>query len=251
MERRGVTAPTARNLVRSSPTLIGALAVRRGDADAMIAGAFGRFRTHFSHVRDVVGLRPGVERMAALSLLVMPARSLFICDTFVNDDPDADEIVDMTLLAVDEVRRFGIAPKVALLSHSSFGSSDNPSAAKMRAALGLLRQRAPDLEVEGEMQGDAALDEEIRLNVFPRSRLKGVANLLVCPSLDAANIAFNLLKVAADGLHVGPMLLGTTRPAHILTPSVTARGIVNMAALAAVDAQGQTRGGASPADGAS
>ncbi len=243
MERRGVTEPTARNLVRSSPTLIGALAVRRGDADAMIAGAFGRFRTHFNHVRDVVGLRPGVERMAALSLLVMPTRSLFICDTFVNEDPDPEEIADTTLLAADEVRRFGIEPKIALLSHSSFGSSDSASAVKMRAALALVNERAPDLEAEGEMQGDAALDEGIRLAVFPRSRLKGAANLLVCPSLDAANIAFNLLKVAADGLHVGPILLGTTRPAHILTPSVTARGIVNMAALAAVDAQDQTRRG--------
>jgi len=243
MERRGVTEPTARNLVRSSPTLIGALAVRRGDADALIAGAFGRFRTHFNHVRDVVGLRPGVERMAAVSLLVMPTRSLFICDTFVNDDPDPEEIADTTMLAADEVRRFGIEPKVALLSHSSFGSSDSPSAVKMRAALSLLHERAPDLEIEGEMQGDAALDEDIRLALFPRSRLKGIANLLVCPSLDAANIAFNLLKVAADGLHVGPMLLGTTRPAHILTPSVTARGIVNMAAVAAVDAQDQTRRG--------
>ncbi len=241
MERRGVTEPTARNLVRSSPTLIGALAVHKGDADALIAGAFGRFRTHFSHVRDVVGLRPGVERMAAVSLLVMPARSLFICDTFVNEDPDAEEIADTTLLAADEVRRFGIEPKVALLSHSNFGSSDYPSAVKMREVLRLLNERAPDLEVEGEMQGDAALDEDIRLSLFPRSRLQGVANLLVCPSLDAANIAFNLLKVAADGLHVGPMLLGTTRPAHILTPSVTARGIVNMAALAAVDAQDHAR----------
>jgi malate dehydrogenase (oxaloacetate-decarboxylating)(NADP+) len=241
MERRGVTPPTARNLVRTSPTLIGALAVRKGDADALIAGAFGRFRTHFNHVRDVVGLRPGVERMAALSLLVMPSRSLFICDTFVTDEPDAEEIADTALLAADVVRRFGIETKVALLSHSSFGSSDSPSAAKMRQALEMLWRRAPGLEVEGEMQGDAALDEEIRLNVFPRSRLKGAANLLVCPSLDAANIAFNLLKVAADGLHVGPMLLGTTRPAHILTPSVTARGIVNMAALAAVDAQDAKR----------
>ncbi|MCW5749076.1 MAG: NADP-dependent malic enzyme, partial [Alphaproteobacteria bacterium] len=244
MERRGVTPPTARNLVRTSPTLIGALAVRRGDADALIAGAFGRFRTHFNHIRDVIGLRPGVERMAALSLLVMPARSLFICDTYVNEEPDPEEIADTALLAADEVRRFGIEPKVALLSHSSFGSSDHPSALKMRAALTLILERAPGLEVEGEMHGDAALDEGVRLNVFPRSRLKGVANLLVCPSLDAANIGFNLLKAAADGLHVGPMLLGTARPAHILTPSVTARGIVNMAALAAVDAQDEMRRGA-------
>ncbi|HJQ57884.1 MAG TPA: NADP-dependent malic enzyme [Vineibacter sp.] len=243
MERRGVTPPTARNLVRTSPTLIGALAVRKGDADAMIAGAYGRFRTHFNHVRDVVGLRPGVTQFAALSLLVMPNRSLFICDTYVNNDPQPEEIAAVTVLAADQVRRFGIEPKVALLSHSSFGSSDHPSALKMRRAFDLIRARAPDLEVEGEMHGDAALDEAIRLNVFPRSRLKGAANLLVCPSLDAANIAFNLLQVAADGLHVGPMLLGTARPAHVLTPSVTARGIVNMAALAAVDAQDVARQG--------
>ena len=237
MERRGVTEPTARNLVRSSPTLIAALAVKLGDADAMIAGAYGRFRTHFNHVQDVIGRREGVRHMAGLSLLVMPARSLFIADTYVNDDPDAETLADITLLAADEVLRFGIQPKVALLSHSSFGSSDHPSARKMAAAVKLLHQRAPALEVDGEMHGDAALDADIRDNVFPRSRLKAAANLVVCPSLDAANIAFNLLKTAADGLHIGPMLLGAALPAHVLTPSVTARGILNMTALAVVEAQ--------------
>src|SRR6202008_1422956 len=194
MERRGVTEPTARNLVRTSPTLIAALAVRLGDADAMIAGAYGRFRTHFNHVRDVIGTRPGVRNMAGLSLLVMPTRSLFIADTYVNDDPDAETLADITLLAADEVLRFGIQPKVALLSHSSFGSSDHPSARKMAAAVKMLQQRAPALEVDGEMHGDAALDADIRNSIFPRSRLKEAANLVVCPSLDAANIAFNLLK---------------------------------------------------------
>ncbi len=237
MERRGVTEPTARNLVRSSPTLIAALAVKLGDADAMIAGAYGRFRTHFNHVRDVIGMREGVKHMAGLSLLVMPTRSLFIADTYVNDDPDAETLADITLLAADEVLRFGIQPKVALLSHSSFGSSDHPSARKMAAAVRLLHQRAPTLEVDGEMHGDAALDADIRDNVFPRSKLKESANLVVCPSLDAANIGFNLLKMAADGLHIGPMLLGTALPAHVLTPSVTARGILNMTALAVVEAQ--------------
>ena len=237
MERRGVTEPTARNLVRTSPTLIAALAVRLGDADAMIAGAYGRFRTHFNHVRDVIGTRPGVRNMAGLSLLVMPTRSLFIADTYVNYDPDPETLVDITLLAADEVLRFGIQPKVALISHSSFGSSDHPSARKMAEAVRILHQRAPTLEVEGEMHGDAALDPDIRQTAFPRSRLKEAANLVVCPSLDAANIAFNLLKNAADGLHVGPMLLGTDLPAHVLTPSVTARGILNMTALAAVEAQ--------------
>jgi malate dehydrogenase (oxaloacetate-decarboxylating)(NADP+) len=237
MERRGVSEPTARNLVRTSPTLIAALAVRMGDADAMIAGAYGRFRTHFNHVRDVIGTRQGVRNMAGLSLLVMPTRSLFIADTYVNDDPDVETLVDITLLAADEVLRFGIQPKVALISHSSFGSSDHPSARKMAAAVKLLHQRAPALEVDGEMHGDAALDPDIRHTAFPRSRLKEPANLVVCPSLDAANIAFNLLKQAADGLHIGPMLLGTALPAHVLTPSVTARGILNMTALAAVEAQ--------------
>ena len=237
MERRGVTEPTARNLVRTSPTLIAALAVKLGDADAMIAGAYGRFRTHFNHVRDVIGLRQGVKNMAALSLLVMPTRSLFIADTYVNYDPDPETLAEITLLAADEVLRFGIQPKVALISHSSFGSSDHPSARKMAAAVKLLHERASALQVDGEMHGDAALDVDIRASVFPRSRLKEPANLVVCPSLDSANIAFNLLKNGADGLHIGPMLLGTDLPAHVLTPSVTARGILNMTALAVVEAQ--------------
>ncbi len=237
MERRGVSEPTARNLVRTSPTLIAALALRLGDADAMIAGTYGRFRTHFNHVRDVIGLRESVHKFAGLSLLVMPTRSLFIADTYVNDDPDTDTLVEITLMAADAVLRFGLQPKVALLSHSSFGSSDHPSARKVAEAVRILHKRAPALEVDGEMHGDAALDLEIRENVFPRSRLKDVANLVICPSLDSANIAFNLLKNAADGLHIGPMLLGTAMPAHVLTPSVTARGILNMTALAAVEAQ--------------
>ena len=172
----------------------------------------------------------------------MPTRSLFIADTYVNDDPDAETLAEITLLAADEVLRFGIQPKVALLSHSLFGSSDHPSARKMAEAVKLLHERAPALEVDGEMHGDAALDPEIRQTVFPNSRLKGAANLVICPSLDAANIAFNLLKTAADGLHVGPMLLGTALPAHVLTPSVTARGILNMTALAVVEAQRLGRG---------
>jgi len=175
--------------------------------------------------------------MAALSMLVMPTRSLFIADPYVNEDPDAETVAEITLLAADAVLRFGIQPRVALLSHSLFGSSDHPTARKMAEAVTILHQRAPSLEVDGEMHGDAALDPETRTNVFPNSRLKGAANLVICPSLDAANIAFNLLKTAADGLHVGPMLLGTARPAHVLTPSVTARGILNMTALSVVEAQ--------------
>src|SRR5262245_40426150 len=237
MERRGVTEPTARNLVRTGPTLIAALAVRLGDADAMIAGAYGRFRTHFNHVRDVIGTREGVHQMAGLSLLVMPTRSLFIADTYVNDDPDAETLAEITLQAADAVLRFGIQPRVALLSHSLFGSSEHHSARKMAQAVKILHQRAPALEVDGEMHGDAALDPEIRQNVFPNSRLTHAATLVICPTLDSANIAFNLLKTAADGLHVGPMLLGTAMPAHVLTPSVTARGILNMTALSVVQAQ--------------
>jgi malate dehydrogenase (oxaloacetate-decarboxylating)(NADP+) len=178
-----------------------------------------------------------VKNMAGLSLLVLPTRSLFIADTYVNDDPDAETLANITLLAADELLRFGVQPRVALLSHSLFGSSESPSAKKMAAAVKLLHDRAPSLEVDGEMHGDAALDPEIRHTVFPRSKLTGAANLLICPSLDSANIAFNLLKTAADGLHVGPMLLGTALPAHVLTPSVTARGITNMTALAVVEAQ--------------
>ena len=185
----------------------------------------------------MIGRREGVNNMAALSLLVMPTRSLFIADTYVNQEPDAETVAEITLLAADAVLRFGIQPKVALLSQSLFGSSDHPSARKMAEAVSLLHQRAPALEVDGEMHGDAALDPEIRRTVFPNSRLTGAANLVICPSLDAANIAFNLLKTAADGLHVGPMLLGTARPAHVLTPSVTARGILNMTALSVVEAQ--------------
>jgi len=168
---------------------------------------------------------------------VLPNRMVFICDTYITPDPDAEHIAEMTLLAAEEVRRFGIVPRVALLSASNFGSIELPSARKMQRALALLHERAPQLEVEGEMHGDAALSEEIRLKVFPRSRLRGEANLLVMPTLDAANIAFNLLKTAAgDGVTIGPMLLGAARPVHILTPSATVRRIVNMTALAVADA---------------
>ena len=241
--------PTARNLVRSSPTLIAALTVHLGDADAMIAGAYGRFRTHFNHVRDVIGLREGVKHMAALSLLVMPTRSLFIADPYVNQDPDAEHA------GRDHAAR---GRRGAALRHPAQGGAAvafavrqlrHPSARKMAEAVELLHQRAPSLEVDGEMHGDAALDPEIRQTVFPNARLKGAANLVICPNLDAANIAFNLLKTAADGLHVGPMLLGTARPAHVLTPSVTARGILNMTALSVVEAQRLAEARGMSADG--
>ena len=185
----------------------------------------------------MIGTQPGLDRYYTMNLLMLPGRTVFIADTYVNYDPSAEQLADMTLLAAEEIRNFGIHPKVALLSHSTFGTDNTPTAVKMRQVLAHLNQRAPKLEVEGEMHGDAALDEQIRLAAFPNSRLKGQANLLVMPTLDAANISFNLLKVAAgDNLTVGPILLGAARPVHILTPTATVRRIVNMTALTVVDA---------------
>jgi malate dehydrogenase (oxaloacetate-decarboxylating)(NADP+) len=192
---------------------------------------------HLHFIDAVIGLRPGLRNYAAMNALMMPGRTVFICDTYVNADPDADQIAEMTLLAAEEMKRFGIVPKVALLSASNFGSLKTPPAAKMRQARELIAQRAPELETEGEMHGDAALSEEIRLRVFPNSRLRGEANLLIMPSLDAANISFNLLKTAAGGgVTVGPILLGAARAVHILTPSASVRRLVNMTALAVADA---------------
>jgi len=236
MERKGVSPDLARTLVRTNSTTIAALAVYKGDADAMICGTIGRFPVHLQVVDDIVGRRAGVRNLYALSLLVVPGGTLFMCDTYVNENPSAADICEMTLLAAEEIRRFGVEPKVALLSHSSFGSSRGDSAGKMQEALRLLAREAPALEVEGEMHADAALSPEIRARLFPNSKLKGAANLLIMPTLDAANIAFNLLKEAGNGLAVGPILLGAGKACHIVTPSVTARGIVNMSAVAVVDA---------------
>jgi malate dehydrogenase (oxaloacetate-decarboxylating)(NADP+) len=239
MERRGISPDFARTVVRTRNTLIAALMVRRGEADAMLCGTIGQFQRHLRHVVNVVGQDPRVHQVAALNLLILPKGTFFIVDTHVTPDPSAEAIAEMTILAAHEVRRFGIEPKAALLSHSNFGSADTMTAIKMREALALIQRRAPELEVDGEMHGDAAVSEEIRNQIFPNARLKGSANLLVMPTIDAANIAFNLLKTLGDGLSVGPMLLGVARPAHILTPSVTVRGIVNMTALCVVDAQEQ------------
>ncbi|MGE5477597.1 MAG: NADP-dependent malic enzyme [Bacteroidales bacterium] len=237
MERKGVSPDYAQTVIRTRTTVIGALMVQRGEADAMICGTIGRYEKHLSHIHDVIGLRDGVKVPAAMSLLIMPQGTFFICDTYVTAEPTAEQIVETTLLAAEEVRRFGIEPKVALLSHSNFGSHRTSSAAKMRDALAMLHERAPYLEVEGEMHGDAALSEDIRGRIFPNSRLKGQANLLVMPNLDAANISFNLIKALGEGMSVGPILMGARMPAHILTPSATVRNIVNVTALAAVDAQ--------------
>ncbi len=239
MERRGVSPETARTIVRTRTTAIAALMVRRGEADALICGTGGRYQRQLRHILEVIGLKRGVRDPAAMSVLIVPRGTFFVADTYVTPNPDAEQIAATTLLAAEAVERFGILPKVALLSHSSFGSADTLSARKMRAALALVVANRPDLEVEGEMHADAALSEEIRARVFPNSRLKGQANVLVLPDLDAANIAFNLAKVLADGLAVGPILIGVAQPAHILTPSVTVRGIVNMTAVAVVEAQGR------------
>ena len=236
VERKGVSPEYARLEMRRRNTLIGAMLMVKGEADGMLCGTFGTHALHLHYIDQVIGLQHGVRHYAAMNALVLPNRAVFICDTYVTPDPDAEHIAEMTLLAADEVRRFGIVPKVALLSASNFGSIELPSARKMQRALALLHERAPQLEVEGEMHGDAAISEEIRLQVFPSSRFKGEANLLIMPTLDAANIAFNLLKTAAgDGVTIGPILLGAARAAHILTPSATVRRIVNMTALTVVD----------------
>ncbi len=242
MQRKGTTIDMARTVVRTDNTVIAALAVHRGDADAMLCGLEGGYHRHLKRIHDVIGMAEGVEDCSALSLLILASGTYFLADTYVTTEPTAEELVEMALMSAAHVRRFGIEPKVALLSHANFGSSDTPSAQKMRRALKLLHERHPELEVEGEMHADAALDETIRNRIFPNSRLKGSANLLIFPNLDAANIAYNLAKSLGNGLSVGPILIGLAKPAHVLTSSVTARGIVNMSAVAVVDAQDRARG---------
>ncbi|MDR3430446.1 MAG: NADP-dependent oxaloacetate-decarboxylating malate dehydrogenase [Rouxiella aceris] len=238
MKRRGVSQEQARRAVIGNPTLIAAIMLLRGEADAMICGTIGTYHEHYDVVEKVFGFREGVPVAGAMNALLLPSGNTFITDTYVNDNPSAEQLAEITLLAAETVRRFGIEPKVALLSHSSFGTSDGESAQKMRKTLALVRQRAPELEIDGEMHGDAALVESIRHDLMPDSPLKGSANILIMPNMESARISYNLLRVtSSEGVTVGPVLMGIAKPVHILTPIASVRRIVNMVALAVVEAQ--------------
>jgi len=244
MAREGVTPESAKSRVRRSNTLIASLMVHRGEAEAMLCGLVGRYDGHLEHVRNVIGKQRGVHTLAAMNALMLANYTLFLTDTFVNEEPTAEELADIALLAAAEVRRFGVPPKVAFLSHSIFGSSTRGSAKRMRAAHAIFRERAPEIESDGELHGDAALSETLRKGYLPETTLTGAANLLVLPNLDAANILFNVLKITSgNGVTVGPILLGAAKPAHVLTPSSTVRRVVNMTALAVADAA-EAAGGA-------
>ncbi|MBP2533755.1 NADP-dependent malic enzyme [Agrobacterium tumefaciens] len=234
--RAGINPEAARTIVRTNSTVIGALAVKRDEADALICGLEGRYDRHLRDVNQIIGKQEGVRSFAGLSLLITQQGALFLTDTFVNNDPTSEEVAEMAILAAKEIRRFGITPKIALASHSNFGSRDSESARKMRRALKIVQAAAPELEVDGEMQGGSALSEALRKRAMPNSVLTGEANLLVFPNLDAANITLGVTRTLTEGLHVGPILLGSALPAHILSPSVTSRGVVNMAAFAVVQA---------------
>jgi malate dehydrogenase (oxaloacetate-decarboxylating)(NADP+) len=240
--RKGVTQEYAKLEMRRRHTLIGAMMIKKGDADGMICGTFGTTQLHLHYIDQVLGRREGACVYAAMNVLIMPERQLVMVDTHVNENPDANELAAITVMAAEEMRRFGLSPRAALLSHSNFGSSNSESAQKMRAALELVKLRDPTLEVDGEMHGDTALDSKLRNSIMPGSTLTGDANLLVMPNIDAANIAYNLVKTAAgNGIAVGPILLGCAKPVHILTPSATVRRIVNMTALCVVDAVAQRK----------
>jgi malate dehydrogenase (oxaloacetate-decarboxylating)(NADP+) len=237
MGREGVTPEMSKATLRRSNTAIGAMMLKRGDTDALLCGLVGRYDGHLEHVRDVIGLRRDVSGFAAMNALLHESRTLFLADTFVNEEPTAQQLAEIASLAADEVRRFGLQPKVAFVSHSIFGSSSRPAAKRMRLAADLFKRMAPDVECDGEMHGDAALSEEIRRGFLPGSTLTGSANLLLLPNLDAANILFNVLKITSShGVTIGPILLGAAQPVHILTAASTTRRIVNMTALAAADA---------------
>jgi malate dehydrogenase (oxaloacetate-decarboxylating)(NADP+) len=239
-KRKGVTEEYAKLEMRRRHSLIGAMMIKKGDADGMICGTFGTTQLHLHYIDQVLGKRPGTNVYAAMNVLVLPERQLVMVDTHVNENPNAEQLAEITIMAAEEMRRFGLQPSAALLSHSNFGSSNNESAQKMRAALALIRERAPDLEVDGEMHGDTALDTKMRKKLMPDSYLQRDANLLVMPNIESANIAYNLVKTAAgNGIAIGPILLGCAAPVHILTPSATVRRIVNMTALCVVDVVAQ------------
>jgi malate dehydrogenase (oxaloacetate-decarboxylating)(NADP+) len=237
MGREGVTPEMAKSALRRSNTLISTMLLQRGDADALLCGLVGRFDHHLEHIAQVIGVKPGARGLASMNALLLESRTLFVTDAFVNEEPDAEMLAHIALMAAEEVRRFGVPPKVAFLSHSMFGSSRRPSARRVRAAAELFKQLAPQIDCDGEMHGDAALSTRVRERFLPGSSLQGEANLLVLPNLDAANILFNVLKMTGgNGVTVGPVLLGTAKPAHILTPAATVRRVVNMTALAVADA---------------
>ncbi|WP_208278616.1 NADP-dependent malic enzyme [Massilia oculi] len=238
--RKGVTQDLAKLAMRRRHTLIGAMMIHKGEADGMICGTYGTTQMHLEFIDQVLGKRAGANVYAAMNFIITPERQLAMVDTHVNENPNAEQLAEITIMAAEEMERFGISPRAALLSHSNFGSANSESAQKMRAALALVQQKKPELEIDGEMHGDAALDAKNRAKIMPESTLKGDANLLVLPNIDAANISYNLLKTAAgNGIAIGPVLLGCARPVHILTPSATVRRIVNMTALAVVDAVSQ------------
>ena len=237
MQRKGMTEANSKAVIRSRSTAIAAVMVDRGEADALICGVIGRYASKLKYIRDIIGLEPGAHDFAALSAIACEKGVYFFTDTYVETEPNAEHIARATLMAAQRLQVFGIKPKVALLSHSNFGTHDNPSARKMREALAILQNAAPDLEVDGEMHGDAALNEALRHRIMPNSKLKGTANLFVFPNIDAANITFNMMRVMTDGVALGPILMGAAKPAYVLTPSATVRRIVNMAAIAVVEAQ--------------
>ncbi len=237
LQRKGVSPAHAKLVVRTNTTVIAALMVYQEEADALLVGPIGRFKRHLEHIVPILGRKRGVNVTASLSVLITNKGTFFFCDPYVNFDPTVEELVAITVLAAEQVRDFGCDPKVALVSHANFGSNQTASAQKLQRSLELIKQIEPGLEIEGEMHADAALDPEIRKRIFPNSKLHGIANLLIMPNMDAANISFNMAKILGDGQPIGPILLGLRRPAHILTPATTVRGIVNMTALAVVQAQ--------------
>jgi malate dehydrogenase (oxaloacetate-decarboxylating)(NADP+) len=236
-ERKGITEQLAKIEMRRRLTLVSAMLLHKGEADGMLCGTWNTTANHLGYIDQIIGKRPGVNTYACMNGLVLPGRQVMLVDTHINYDPSAAQLAEITIMAAEEMRRFGLRPKAALLSHSNFGSSNQPSALKMREALALLHDQAPWLEVDGEMHGDTALDADYRMKLMPRSTLSGEANLLVLPNIDAANIAYNLLKTTAGGgIAIGPVLLGAAKPVHILTPSATVRRIVNLTALTVADA---------------